>query len=63
MDEVLLSPEELKARHSVIKIYFLAKVRSIIEEETGEKLEGEHLSFVSQSVNQYLINQRFSLND
>ncbi len=61
MEEVLLSADELTARHKSVFIDLFELVGSLIELETGEKLSGDTLMIVKSRVENFLIHRGFHL--
>ncbi len=61
LEEVLLSPEELAARHQRVFIDLLEWIGAVIEKETREKLSGDDLMVVMSRVENFLIHRGFHL--
>ncbi len=61
LEEVLLSTDELVARHKSVFIDLFELVGSLIELETGEKLSGDTLMIVKSRVENFLIHRGFHL--
>ncbi len=61
LEEVLLSPAELAARHKRVFIDLLERVGEAIEKETNEKLSGDILMTVMTRVENFLIHRGFHL--
>lgn len=59
MDEVLLSHEDLIARHKTVRIDLLELINSIILKETGESAIGEAAILVLDRVDLFLTNLGF----
>jgi hypothetical protein len=62
LEEALLPPDELSARHKTVFIEFFELVGSIIELETGERLSGDLLMIVKSRIENFLIHRGFHLN-
>ena len=61
LEEVLLSHDELLARHKTVFIDLLESIGSVIELETEMKLEGDLLAIVMLRVRNFLIHRGFQL--
>jgi hypothetical protein len=61
LEEVLLSTDELTARHKSVYIDLFELIGSLIELETSEKLSGEDLMIVKSRVETFLIHRGFHL--
>lgn len=61
LEEVLLSADELTARHKAVFIDLFESIGSLIELETGEKLSGDALMVVKTRIENFLIHRGFHL--
>ncbi len=61
MEEVLLSHEDLIARHKTVRIDLLELINSIILKETGEPAVGEAVTLVLERVDNFLTHRGFYL--
>ena len=61
MEEVLLSHEDLIARHKTVRIDLLELIKSIILKETGQPAVGEAVTLVLERVDNFLTNRGFYL--
>lgn len=61
LEEVLLSPESLAARHKRVYIDLLEMIGGVVELETGEKLNGDTLAIVMARIENFLVHRGFHL--
>lgn len=61
LEEVLLSADQLVARHKAVLIDLFELIGSLVEVETGEKLSGDILMVVKSRVENFLIHRGFHL--
>lgn len=61
LEEVLLSADELTARHKTVFIDLFELIGALVELETGEKLSGDALMIVKSRVENFLIHRGFHL--